>query len=151
MASRTDMESDLLSCEKDPLPRSVTLRPHGSIIEHNHHRYRSVVTKGLFLCLLILSAIVTKASLGFWPHCLNSQSIHFDHQSNHQSLLLESRILANIGPGIGAKEGLVVASPSRGHGKEPDYYVRSFHANRQVHADTELLLLDSIPGLVIPL
>lgn len=144
------MESDLLSCQKGLLPRSVTLRPPGSIIEHNDRRHRSVITKGLFLCLLILSAIVTKVSLGLWPHCLNSQSVHFDHQSNHQSLLWESRILANIGPGIGAKEGLVVASPSRGHGKEPDYYVRSFRANHQVHADTELLRLDSIPGLVIP-
>ncbi|KGB77909.2 glucoamylase [Cryptococcus deuterogattii R265] len=122
MASRPDMECDLLSCKKGLLPRSVTLQPPASMTEHNDHRYRRVVTKGLFLCLLILSAIVTKVSLGLWAHCLNSQWIHFDHQSDHQSLLLESRILANIGPGIGAKEGLVVASPSRGHGKEPDYY-----------------------------
>lgn len=128
MTSRTEMESDdLLSFEKSLfLPRNATPRPYISRTEHNCHRYRSVVIKGLFLCLLILSAIVISVSLGLWPHYLNSRSVLFDHWSGHQNVFLESRILANIGPGIGAKEGLVVASPSKGHGKEPDYYVRYF-------------------------
>lgn len=34
------------------------------------------------------------------------------------------KILENIGPGAGAKDGLVVASKSRGEGDEPDYFVR---------------------------
>lgn len=124
MTSSTEMESDdFFSYEKSLLlPRRVTSPPYISRTEHACHRNRRVVIKGLLLCLLILSAIVIRVSLGLWPHYLNSRSVRFEHWSDHQSLYLESRILANIGPGIGAKEGLVVASPSRGHGKEPDYY-----------------------------
>ena len=43
---------------------------------------------------------------------------------NAEKEIALERLLMNIGPVVGAKDGLVIASPSRGEDPElPDYYV----------------------------
>jgi len=85
-------------------------------------------------CLAVLALASTGWCIVSLPYLASSLC----HPARHHGLELNDwihrqeeisydKILGNIGPAAGAKDGLVVASPSRGEPGQPDYFVRRWH------------------------
>lgn len=106
---------------KFELPSSDTVQSSRNKGRWSIHRRIAAVLLVLLLWILVYQTYSTDSHTEDGPFsCRRHES---DHWIRHQEDVSYRKILGNIGARAGAKDGLVVASQSRGGVDEPDYFV----------------------------
>lgn len=113
----------MVKLEEGPLP--------GSIARRTPTNDRQAWKRRACVALLVL------ALMGWWSAgdgrrtCRDGRrrdsGSDIDGWIERQEAISYDKILRNIGPAAGARDGLVIASPSRGQPGQPDYFVRATH------------------------
>ena len=92
--------------------------------QSHFHRREWPIFSALVVLYFVLgpSQSPISSTLQFWRS--PSQDTEVERSINVEKEVALKRILRNTGPVVGAKDGLVVASPSQGEADDiPDYYV----------------------------
>ena len=116
MGSSTSPKDIKVDVPKDQAPQNK-LRSH--FIKREWPFFAALV---VFYFILGPSQSPISSTLQSWRS--PSQNTEMDRWIDVEKRVALERILRNIGPVVGAKDGLVVASPSQGETDDiPDYYV----------------------------